>query len=625
MINEYVFDIECNGLLDNVTTIHCATFLNINREERMVFGPDRVGEIPNFMNNCDLLVGHNIIGYDLKVLKKLYNYEHKGKIRDTLLMSRVLVPDIAPPSYEHNGKRKTIKGKHSIAAWACRFEDYKIEHEDWSQFSDNMLQRNIKDTEIGLKLYKYFLEYMENMQKKDKRLHNWDKIYEMEQFFWIQMEIAADTGWLLNTDLLFDLEKDFNNQLKEIDDQLLIHLPLRVVVPYNKPCQAFKKDGSLTSNALSWVGVDHSDNVLGDFSRVKFEQMNLGSDAQLKDFLLKNSWTPVEYNFKKDDHGKPIKDENGKIIYTSPKLPKTEEDWELVEDDTKVPSISLLARRAKLVHRLGLVKGYIENMRSDKRLPSEMITVGCSTQRTAHRVIANVPRAEEGVFYGKEMRSLFICPSDRILVGCDASALEARAEAHYLFPFSKADALLLIEGDIHSLNAELWGVKRKTAKAGKYALSYGCAPAKLAKTLGKPLEQAKELYDLYWQSNPAAKQLKLALERQWEKWGYLVGIDGRPLTIRYKHALLNTLLQSCGIILMKIAFCFAVKEIKKRNLDAKQLCHYHDEYTFECSIQDADEVMKISEQSITKAGEYLKMNVPFIGEAKKGKSWCDVH
>jgi len=39
----------------------------------------------------------------------------------------------------------------------------------------------------------------------------------------------------------------------------------------------------------------------------------------------------------------------------------------------------------------------------------------------------------------------------------------------------------------------------------------------------------------------------------------------------------------------------------------------------------ADEVARLIEKAIEKAGQYLKLNVPLAGEGKTGKSWCEVH
>lgn len=647
-----VFDTESNGFVEKATRIWCASFYDTVKKDWKIFLPHEVDQIPEYLNSIPELCGHNILGHDLPLIKKLYGYDYKGKAVDTLLYSRVLWSDIEAVSYvdkevevitpailDDEGEviekeiitlkkiYKSIKERHSLASWGVRLGVAKPSHENWHEFSAEMLERNKKDTEITALLHEKCIDYMRSLQEKDPRLNNWDAIFRMETYFWQIMNQAEENGWMVDTDLLFQLEADFTQQLTAIDKELQSVLPIRVVKTHGEGvCKAFRADGKPTANAIKWLGPDSLSEISGDFCRVKFEPTNPGSHEQIKDFLLANGWEPLEYNIKKDKKfKKPIRDEHGKNIKTSPKKPKTEEDWDLIANNLQAPAIQHLAKRAKIVHRLGLVQGFIKAMRSDKRVPSEMNTVGAVTQRVTHRVIANIPRAQEGTFYGKEMRSIFTCPSDRVIVGCDAAGLEVRCEAHYTYPFDKAAAMELIEGDPHTKNATAWDVNRNTAKSGKYALLYGCGKPKLAATLGKPLSQAEALYEAYWLANPAAKRLKIALETQWEKHGYIVSIDGRPLMVRYKHALLNTLLQSCGAILMKIAACFAAKEIENRKLDVLILCFYHDEYNFECFPRDAEEVSEIAINSIAKAGEYLKMNVPFTGEAHTGSNWAMIH
>ena len=71
-----VFDLETDGLLNDVTKIHCLviydsetdTYLHYNDEgnsEPIVRGIQR-------LEDADVIVGHNIISYDIPVIKKIY-------------------------------------------------------------------------------------------------------------------------------------------------------------------------------------------------------------------------------------------------------------------------------------------------------------------------------------------------------------------------------------------------------------------------------------------------------------------------------------------------------------------------------------------------------------------------
>lgn len=50
-----------------------------------------------------------------------------------------------------------------------------------------------------------------------------------------------------------------------------------------------------------------------------------------------------------------------------------------------------------------------------------------------------------------------------------------------------------------------------------------------------------------------------------------------------------------------------------------------DELEYECEEAVAEEVARMIENAIAKAGEYLKLKVPLVGEGKVGESWKSVH
>lgn len=169
---------------------------------------------------------------------------------------------------------------------------------------------------------------------------------------------------------------------------------------------------------------------------------------------------------------------------------------------------------------------------------------------------------------------------------------------------------------------------------------YGCSAPKLASTLGLPEKMGNEKLDKFWEANPSIKNLRDNLERHWKVKGkekYLPAIDGRVLRTRKKSALLNTIFQSCGGISMDYACCFLDKWLggicwKDRKpyylykgYVVRRIGYFHDEVEFECEEPVAEEVARLIEKAIEKAGEYLKLKVPLAGEGKVGKSWLEVH
>lgn len=174
-----------------------------------------------------------------------------------------------------------------------------------------------------------------------------------------------------------------------------------------------------------------------------------------------------------------------------------------------------------------------------------------------------------------------------------------------------------------------------------YAILYGAAGPKVASTLGIPESYGKEALDAFWAANPGTAALKANLERYWESTGqkkYLPAIDGRILMTRKKSALLNTIFQSCGGIVMDYAGVFMDKWLGGLHWDelrrpyyiykgyiVRRIGYFHDELEYECEEPIAEEISKMIEHAIMTAGKYLKLNVPLAGEGKVGKNWKETH
>jgi len=142
-----VADTESDGFVEDATRLWCISSIDYDAPEEDVvhFPPDKIEEGLAYLHEADVLVGHNWIKHDLPLLKKLYGWEPKSNqiVIDTLVFSRMLYPK-RPIPYGYKGK-----SSHSIEAWGYRLGRGKPEHEDWTQYSDEMRIRCNEDAIIN--------------------------------------------------------------------------------------------------------------------------------------------------------------------------------------------------------------------------------------------------------------------------------------------------------------------------------------------------------------------------------------------------------------------------------------------------------------------------------------------
>lgn len=143
-----IFDAEADGFLEHATVVWCISAKDIDTGTMVSFGPNQIDEALSYLSKAEVLIGHNIIGYDLPLFKKLYNFEYNGELIDTLVVSRALKSDrLLPRGYRGNKS-------HSLEAWGYRVGRGKPDHKDWSRFTPEMLHRNTEDVEINVLVYK---------------------------------------------------------------------------------------------------------------------------------------------------------------------------------------------------------------------------------------------------------------------------------------------------------------------------------------------------------------------------------------------------------------------------------------------------------------------------------------
>ena len=161
-----VFDLETDGLLNDCTTIHCLVCHDTEAKETYTYsdtGPNEpVVRGVQFLMDADCIAGHNIIGYDLPVIRKFYPWAIRTNgLADTLLLSRLIHPNLLEIDQKKKWRHMPLQlyGRHSLEAYGHRLGEYKGEfskHTDWKTFTPEMELYCKQDVVVTTKLCKHF-------------------------------------------------------------------------------------------------------------------------------------------------------------------------------------------------------------------------------------------------------------------------------------------------------------------------------------------------------------------------------------------------------------------------------------------------------------------------------------
>ena len=250
-------------------------------------------------------------------------------------------------------------------------------------------------------------------------------------------------------------------------------------------------------------------------------------------------------------------------------------------------------------------------------------SVSTNTFRCAHRK-PNVAQCNAD----EKFRELFTASPRMVMCGADLSGIELRMLAHYLGRYDEGRyGKILIEGDIHQVNADKIGISRRQVKTVTYAFLYGSGDIRLGKSYDKQLSDNKarakgrEIRAAFIEAIDGLSELLQAVKKR-SATGSILAIDGRKIIVDSQHKALNYLLQcSAGVIAKRWL------HITHENLPptAHQLAFIHDELQYECKEEDVEDLKFLLELSAVQAGEYYNLRIPIAAESKSGATWAEVH
>lgn len=670
-----VFDVETDGFLDVMTVIHCLHIKDRRTGRRMRFSSGRyadgtparrdgtVEEGVRMLMEADCIVGHNIIGFDLLAIRKLFPwFAPKGRIIDTLVWARLIWTNLKEIDSDAIKRRKRpaeftgkMVGAHTLEAWGFRLGVFKGDYSKMKADEAKALGLET-DEEIGRYTWGTFNREMDDYCEQDNegteallsRIEQKEysaEALELETQVAIIIQMQEAHGFLFDQEKALKLTAELTGRRAELEDQLR-----ETFKPWFQPERKHGMPVVLTPKT------NHG--PLGrtkgcPLTKVELVIFNPGSRHHIANRMKTLfGWIPTEFT----PSGEPKVDETtlGGLNY---------------------PEAKLLVEYLTVQKRLGQIaegeQAWLKVVKPDGRIHGRVNPNGARTGRMTHFTpnMAQVPATH--ALYGTTCRECFMVPMGYRLVGCDAEGLELRMLGHYMARFDGgAYADTVVNGkkedgtDVHTVNQKVIRLRsRDSAKTFIYAYLYGAGNPKLgsiiyddmtpeqqaafnvrvhageekARAAGKDPADVKLrlLGDLGIKARKRIEEGLPALGKLQElvkaksRRGFLKGLDGRILHNKSAHAALNTLLQGGGAIVMKKALVICFEKLTELGLvhgkDYAFVANVHDEFQIEVLLKHVELVKEVARESIRLAGEYYKLLCPLAGAADDGANWAETH
>lgn len=572
---------------------------------------DTIADGVRMLEQFDIRIAHNGQDFDERAIAKIYpDYAPNGRIMDTLVLARVVVPDTKNLDWSLHKKGKFpgyLIGKHSLDAWGWRLGRHKGDYmndcaklgiDPWLAWNPDMENYCVNDVLVNEILWAA-LEKDLPPDTCDKLEHEVNDLASVVRGSGVPFakaeaeklldELDAEAeklteklkatygGWFMPASkkvvgMLWD-DPDGVNKKKvyeprdmlwgEDDPEQLVYGKMKFPKKTRRRAERIAawqaQNDKLAARGKDPLPlpstIDLPDITEGcPYVEMKYVEFNPGSRPQIIDrFVTCHGWEPVDFTEK----GNP--EVNDAVLLA------------LKEKIPEAAPLSELFFYNKLRGQIATGKeSWINNCAEDGRIHGYINTNGAVTGRCTHAApnMSQVPSVmkrgktilmgREGE-YGWECRSLFYAPEGWQTVGADLANIEARAFAAVLAEFDggKLAAELAAGLDLHDLNMAATGIDdRGIMKRVFFGLLYGAGDPKLGYT-AKPLASPREARELgaYYRSLiinkiPGFKQADDKIKKQAAR-GYLLGLDGRRLHCRSPHSALNLRLQSDAALIAK--------------------------------------------------------------------------
>ena len=252
----------------------------------------------------------------------------------------------------------------------------------------------------------------------------------------------------------------------------------------------------------------------------------------------------------------------------------------------------------------------------------------CFIGAVTHRMAHSHPNLSQ-VSSDKDCRELFITQPDWKLIDSDLAGIELRLFAHYLARYDGGRyGKILLEQDIHQVNADKIGISRRQVKTITYCFLYGGGNQKLGLSYDNMLspEAAKkkgaEIRRAYLDAVDGLEDLVEATKKVATR-GSIRAIDKRQILVDKEHKALNCLLQGSAAVIAKR--WLLLTDTKLGNTTHERYAFVHDEQVLGAPAANAEYIAEVCKLSALEAGEYYNLRLPIEADAQIGDNWAQVH
>lgn len=614
-----VFDCEGDGL--KPTKFHVLSFWDHHWNEPESYSDYK--DMKEFLYDTEILVGHNIIRWDIPNLSRVLDIEipNTTLIVDTLAVAWYLQPK---------------RGVHNLDSYGPDYELSKPKVDNWNDLPYEVYRHRCEtDVRINVALWKDQLAYLRKLYGSD------EEVIRFLRYLQFKMRCAAEaeaSGWLLDQDLARSTLEKFEGLQKEKFDELRQAMPpVPIVHVRTRPKNLRKANGEYSVQGNKWRELLESrqlpESHEGALEEVTgYDEPNPNSHDQIKRWLYGLGWKPQTFkkNKKKEQVpqiNKPKQDGGGccesiKLLYE------------------KEPALEALDSLFVLGHRIGILRGFLDSVDDDGYVYARIQGL-TNTLRFKHAEIVNIPKPDAK--FGAELRACLIAPEGYELCGADMSSLEDRTKQHYMWRWDPEyvremmtpdfDPHLDLAQSAGKLSAETVkqykaGVYESATKTLRgifkntnYACTYGAFPPRIAETAGVSLSEGQELFDAYWKRNWSLKRIaeSLRAKKIGEDSWLFNPVSGFWYSLRNEKDKFSTCNQSTGV------YCFDIWLMFVLNRRNQLTAQFHDEGVWMIKRGHREEMTSILNEAIRDTNDYLELNRQLDIGIAFGDNYATIH